>query len=92
MLEEEYKELQKKYNQASTLKYNIDELQKELNNLKQINEEELKNMYCYKLLSGYVIDDREWMFQKIICERIIHFAIHYRENRIKQLQQQFQEL
>lgn len=92
MTDEEFKELKARFNKAATIKYSIEETQKELNNLKKINDEKLKDIFFHRVFNGYVVDDQEWFFQKIICERILHFAIYHREKKIEKLQRQLREL
>lgn len=86
-----YKELQKKYNLASSLKFDIAETDKEIINLNNIDETELKSIY-FRALSGYILDEQEWIVQKFLFKKIIDFALQYRKNKLKILQKQFKEL
>lgn len=86
-----YKELREKYNLASSLKFDITETDKEITNLNNIDDTELKNMY-FRALSGYVLDEQEWLVQKFLFKKIIDFALQYRKNKLKTLHKQFKEL
>lgn len=88
---EELQILKDKYNKATILQYDIDEAKKELKNLNKITDKELKEGY-FKALSGFVLDDQEWIVQKFLFQRVVNFAIEYRKNKIDKLQQQFDEL
>lgn len=86
-----YKELREKYNLASSLKFDITETDKEIINLNNIDDTELKNMY-FRALSGYVLDEQEWLVQKFLFKKIIDFALQYRKNKLNALHKQFKEL
>ena len=88
---EELQILKDKYNKATILQYDIDEAKKELKNLNKITDKELKEGY-FKALSGFVLDDQEWIVQKFLFQRVVNFAIEYRKNKIDKLQRQFDEL
>lgn len=88
---EKLEELKKQYNIATTLKYNIDEAKKELNNLLKITDKDLKEGY-FKALSGFVLDEQEWIVQKFLFQRVVNFAIEFRRNKIKKLEQEFEKL
>ena len=91
MTNEELRLLKQKYNKATTLQYDIAEAQKELTNLINFTDNDLKSGY-FKALSGFILDEYEWKVQKLLFQKIINFAIDYRKNKIKKLQQQFNEL
>lgn len=91
MTSEEFNQLGQKYLQAKDIKYKIDSLKKEIQLLKNVinDDNKIKDYYYRKVFPQLCPIDDEWQIQKILCQKIIAYAL---EIRIQQLQKQEENL
>ena len=89
MTPEEFDQLKQKYLQACDIKDKIRILKKDIERLKDIigNDKIIKDYYYHTVFPQlYPIDD-EWQMQKILCHKIIAYALEIRERELLKLEE-----
>lgn len=76
---------------ANHLHDQIEQLKKEISILETATDDDIKQRFDLAF-NIFVKDDIEWQTQKLLCKRIIDYAISYRQNKLRLLQKQLDEL
>ena len=78
---EEFNQLEQKYLQANNIKHKIDSLKKEIQLLKDIinDDNKIKDYYYHKVFPQLCFIDDEWKIQKLLCQKIVAYALKMRE-------------
>lgn len=86
MTNEEITKFKEKYNTICDLQQSIEQLHKEIEILKDLLTDDGKIKECYytKVFPWLCPIDGEWDLQKILCTKIVSYALELREKQLKQ--------
>lgn len=85
MTNEEITKLKERYNTICDLQRSIEQLRKEIKILKDllIDDEKMKECYYTKVFPWLCPIDGEWDLQKILCTKIVSYALELREKQLQ---------
>lgn len=85
MTNEEIKKLKEKYQTVYDLQRSIEQLHKEIEILKDLlaDDKKIKECYYTKVFPWLCPIDGEWDLQKILCTKIISYALELREKQLQ---------
>lgn len=85
MTNEEIAKLKEKYNIICDLQRSIEQLHKEIGILKDLLADDTKMKECYytKVFPWLCPIDSEWDLQKILCTKIVSYALELREKQLQ---------
>lgn len=91
MTVERLHQLNEQIKYANHLHDQIEQLKKEISILETATDDDIKQRFDLAF-NIFVKDNIEWQMQKLLCKRIIDYAIVYRQNKLQLLQKQLDEL
>ena len=85
MTSEEITKLKEKYNTICDLQRSIEQLHKEIEILKNLltDDKKIKECYYTKVFPWLCPIDGEWDLQKILCTKIVSYALELREKQLQ---------
>ena len=91
---EEFNQLEQKYLQVCNIKDKIDSLKKEIQFLKDVinNDNKIKDYYYRKVFPQLCLIDDEWKIQKILCQKIVAYALEIRIQQLQKLEENLLKL
>lgn len=94
MTSEEFNQLEQKYLQARDIKNKINSLKKEIQLLKDVinNDNKIKDYYYHKVFPQLCPIDDEWKIQKILCQKIVAYALEIRIQQLQKLEENLLKL
>jgi len=94
MTDEEIKKLKEKYQTICDLQRSIEQLHKEIGILKDLltDDKKIKECYYTKVFPWLCPIDGEWDLQKILCTKIVSYALELREKQLQKCNKNLADL
>ena len=94
MTSEEITKLKEKYNTICDLQRSIEQLHKEIEILKNLltDDKKIKECYYTKVFPWLCPIDGEWDLQKILCTKIVSYALELREKQLQKYKENLANL